>query len=105
MKRTHFRTTICLTALLALCLSSANAFAKGDSEGRGKRHKRPDFTTLDLNTDSVITLEEFSQHEIPRGDHETIFNHIDADGDGSITTQEFEDHKPPRKNKGKRDDR
>ena len=44
-----------------------------------------------------MTLEEFKQHPIPHGDHETLFNIIDSDGDGVINEQELSSHKPPRR--------
>lgn len=58
--------------------------------------KKPHFTDLDLNGDTFITLAEFKEKPIPRGDHETIFGHIDADENGEITPEEFESHRPPR---------
>lgn len=42
-----------------------------------------------------MTLEEFSQHEIPHGEHEEVFRMIDANGDGQVTEEEFLSHKPP----------
>jgi len=58
--------------------------------------QRPDFSVIDLNQDGQVTLDEFKQHRIPHGEHETVFHHIDANQDGRITRDEFENHKPPR---------
>jgi len=55
----------------------------------------PPFSEFDLNGDGVMTLEEFSEHEIPHGEHAEVFSMIDANGDGQITEEEFTSHKPP----------
>lgn len=61
-----------------------------------RQHQRPSFSALDINTDGIVELAEFELHQIPHGDHETVFNMIDTDGDSTITETEFNDHKPPR---------
>jgi len=98
--------------LLCVCLSfSAHLFAMPDAnhqqDGQYDNkpqhktpHKRPKFSTLDLDANGVITLAEFKQHQIPRGDHLTVFNHIDVDGNGEISEEEFINHRPPRPPKG-----
>ena len=75
---------------------SSQQYDQPPSDRKGP-HKRPKFSTLDLNGDGIVTLEEFKQHKIPRGDHLTVFNHIDGDGNGSISEDEFINHKPPRR--------
>lgn len=62
-------------------------------------HKRPQFSSLDLDQDGSITFEEFSKSEVPNDDYATIFGHIDANGDGILTEQEFSSHKPPRRDR------
>ena len=89
-----------LVSSMALLSIQAMAYSDDDSEKgqeRGERRGPPAFTELDLDGDGSLTLAEFQQHQIPRGDHETIFNHIDADSDGIITEEEMKNHKPPRR--------
>mgnify|MGYP000651316347 CR=1 FL=1 len=86
--------------LLALTLFTQLSYGADDNYGQSDRNDRrgpPPFSQLDLNGDSSITLDEFSQHRLPHGDHETVFNRIDSDGDGIITETELTSHKPPRK--------
>lgn len=82
--------------LAATLIISVSGFAQAE-ENRGERPQRPTFASIDINEDGKVDLEEFSEHEIPRGDHETIFNSIDTDGDGIITSDEFDNHKPPQR--------
>ncbi|WDE04070.1 EF-hand domain-containing protein [Thalassomonas viridans] len=92
--------TIKQLPLFALALCSHLSLASGNDYGQNERHERrgpPPFSQLDLDGDNGITLDEFSQHPIPRGEHETVFNHIDSNGDGTITETELTSHKPPRK--------
>jgi len=85
--------------IATLLLSSmGQAYANGGQHGRGERPQRPTFTSIDLNQDGEVNLEEFSQHEIPMGDHDTIFAEIDSNNDGFINEDEFDSHKPPRRN-------
>lgn len=98
--------------LLCVCLSfTAQLFAMPEyNRPQGEQyenksqhktpHKRPKFSTLDLDGNGLITLAEFKQHQIPRGDHLTVFNHIDVDGNGEISEEEFVNHRPPRPPKG-----
>jgi hypothetical protein len=50
-----------------------------------------------MDGNGLVTLTEFEQHDIPHGDHTTVFNDIDADGDGAISETELTSHKPPRR--------
>ncbi|MEH6348014.1 MAG: EF-hand domain-containing protein [Bermanella sp.] len=88
-----------LAASIALVSVQASAYSDNEGEDSGKRRGPPPFSELDLDGDASLTLEEFQQHQIPRGDHETIFNHIDADGDGVVTEDEMKNHKPPRRSR------
>ncbi len=96
------KTLINITLTSALALGSAQALSYDDNEGKqnGQRKGPPPFSELDLDEDGLITLEEFKQHKIPKGDHETIFSHIDADRDSVITEDELSSHKPPRHKRG-----
>lgn len=88
-------------ASLALA-TSLLFFSSGMVQAESNREappQRPSFASLDGDEDGEISFDEFSSHEVPRGDHETIFNHIDADSDGIITEEEFENHKPPQRPK------
>ena len=64
-----------------------------------KHFKKPRFSRLDLDGNSLVTLEEFQQKPIPHGDHEIVFAHIDANGNGEITEQEFDMHRPPERHR------
>lgn len=81
----------CIGFLFATFCASALA-------DNNQRHQkpRPKFSMLDLNTDGDIDFSEFASHQLPFGDHKTVFNHIDRDQNGVISKQEFADHKPPR---------
>ncbi|MBU2881725.1 EF-hand domain-containing protein [Psychrosphaera sp. B3R10] len=91
-----------MSIISATSQAAENNDRRGDKGGQGKG--RPQFSTLDLNADGDISFDEFSSHDIPHGDHETVFNNIDADQNGVISEQEFTDHKPPhgKKPKGQR---
>ena len=82
---------------LALILSFSG-LAQAENDRRGPP-ERPSFDSLDINGNAEIDFDEFSSHEIPHGDYETIFNRIDTDGDGIITNEEFDNHKPPQRQK------
>jgi Ca2+-binding EF-hand superfamily protein len=94
-----------ISILFAVFLSfSQFSFAKGRDAGLEKgqhreRPQRPAFSTLDLDGDGSVVLEEFKRQPIKRRSHEEIFGHIDADADGVISEQEFNSHKPPRRAK------
>lgn len=85
--------------LIASLLTTGHAYAQpgGDSGQSGERRGPPPFAELDLDSDSIITLDEFQQHEIPRGDHSSIFSAVDTDSDGQITEEEWSSHKPPKR--------
>lgn len=87
---------VILKGLVLSVLVSTPVLASDKQKGGGDRPQRPEFSSLDLNSDSEISFEEFSSHELPHGDHETIFNNIDTDGSGFISETEFTSHKPPR---------
>ena len=92
-------------ACLAIVLScSSSVLAEKGTENRRGHSGPPAFSSLDLDGSGAIDLNEFSQHKIPRGDHDTLFDQIDADGDGLIFENELESHVPPRHKKQKRDE-
>jgi Ca2+-binding EF-hand superfamily protein len=87
-------TLLAFCCLIAISIS-LSSHAK-ESGGKDKpQHQRPQFSSLDLDSDGSVSFAEFEQSKIPNDDHATIFGHIDADGDGVITEQEFNSHKPP----------
>jgi len=94
--KTRLLTFITLTALMATIGSTQAA-----EEHSHQKPAKPDFSTLDLNVNGEIDFDEFSSHEIPMGDHQTVFEHIDADSNGVISEEEFANHKPPRRNEHK----
>jgi hypothetical protein len=61
---------------------------------RGERRPPPPFSKLDVNGDGKLTLDEFKTHQIPRGDHETVFKGFDVSGDGVVTEEEYKNHRP-----------
>ncbi|WP_111980095.1 EF-hand domain-containing protein [Algibacillus agarilyticus] len=65
------------------------------------RSKKPMFAHLDLNSDGVITFDEFIEHKLPRGDHDSIFSHIDQNKDDQITEEEWLSHRPPKRSRAK----
>ncbi|TYK64519.1 EF-hand domain-containing protein [Colwellia echini] len=88
--------------VLAITLTiSATSIVHADNSERSKNGppQRPTFESIDINEDGEIDFDEFSSHEVPHGDYETVFNMIDIDGDGIITVEEFESHKPPKPKK------
>ncbi|WP_158967990.1 EF-hand domain-containing protein [Paraglaciecola sp. L3A3] len=94
--KTRLLTFITVTALFSFIGSSQAA----DREDR-ERPVRPSFASLDLDSDGKVVYDEFLSHEVPMGDHKTIFENIDADNDGEISEKEFTNHKPPRRNEHK----
>lgn len=86
-----------IIVVLGLLLSAFTlSYAEEQYEKEGKRPPRPDFSSVDSDSNGEVSLDEFSQQALPHGDYETIFSEIDSDSDGVITEQEYSDHKPPR---------
>ena len=83
--------------ILSMCVLTAATKTNGDErrEVVDKHRGPPAFSILDLNNDGQITLDEFSQHDIPHGSHDEIFSHIDNDQNGTIDERELFNHKPP----------
>ncbi|MCM2678529.1 EF-hand domain-containing protein [Echinimonas agarilytica] len=79
-----------------LLMSAAFGALAEPPRSHADKPERPTFSSLDVDGDGKMTLEEFSQHTIPHGKHERVFTHIDADADGVISKTEFDDHKPKR---------
>ncbi len=94
--KAQFKTILTLALFVGL---TSQVYAFDNQQEQRHKPERPSFTSIDLNGDGEVDIEEFSQHEIPRGDHQAVFSKIDLDGDGIITEQEFTDHKPPRPKK------
>jgi hypothetical protein len=84
---------IAATVMLSACVGPGPG-AGPDRPGEG-RGGPPPFSSLDLNGDGEVTLDEFKSHDIPRGDHTEVFNSIDTDADGVLTQSEFSGHRPP----------
>ena len=93
----HAKPFLPIAVLLSVMCGSVLAEPFQRTSGSEGRRGPPPFSSLDLDGDSLVTLSEFEQHEIPHGDHSTVFSHIDADDDGAITETEFTNHKPPRR--------
>jgi hypothetical protein len=84
-----------LFGFIAIILFSV--FACATENQHQNRTGPPQFSQLDLDQSGAVSLEEFKQHEIPHGDHDTAFNHIDANGDGVLTENEVSSHKPAKR--------
>ena len=90
------KTVLAITLLLVI-FSQAPAQAK--EQNRDRPGPPPAFSSIDVNGDDEINFEEFSQQELPHGDHQTIFNEIDSDNNGVISKTEFKSHRPSAKKK------
>jgi hypothetical protein len=88
-------------SLTLCCLIGVSVSLTAYAQDRGSKdkpkHERPQFSSLDLDSDESVTFAEFQQSKVPNNDHATIFGHIDTDGDGVLTEEEFTNHKPPRR--------
>ena len=86
-----------LILFIALCAVTIGLEVSAQERGQREmlRPERPQFSSLDLDEDGIVTYAEFEQSKVPNDDHAIIFGHIDADGDGEITEEEFTSHKPP----------
>lgn len=94
------KTALVATSILTMTLfHAANAQATDSDQRKSDRRGPPPFEKLDLDGDNGISLEEFSQHRIPHGDHDTVFGFIDSNADGMISQEELRSHKPPRRNR------
>ncbi len=92
-----FNLVVISSALLLSACNPPNSRGPGGPGGAegGPDRKPPPFTELDPNGDGNLTLDEFSQHPIPQGQHADIFRMIDTNGDGIITQTEYDSHEPP----------
>jgi len=73
--------------------------AQAQEQNRERPGPPPAFSSIDVNGDGEVNFDEFSQQELPHGDHQTIFNEIDSDSNGVISKAEFKNHRPSVKNK------
>ncbi|MEG3756044.1 EF-hand domain-containing protein [Psychromonas arctica] len=84
--------------LFALVLSvgvMGQSYAAGSDQG-GPQGGPPQFSSVDTNGDGELTFDEFSNQEIPHGDHQAVFDDMDSDGNGVVSENEFSNFKPPR---------
>lgn len=84
-----------------LVIFSTSVQAQGRDDERPRRGGPPEFSVVDLDSDGILTLEEFQNEELPYGDHTDLFSVIDADGNGEVSEQEWTDHKPPKRGMNK----
>lgn len=89
--------TVLATALLFVIFSQTPAQAQ--EQNRGRPGPPPAFSSIDINGDGEVDFDEFSQQDLPSGDHQTIFDEIDSDSNGVISKTEFKNHRPPAKQK------
>jgi len=94
----HSKLIILVTLLI---VGSSLAHAKKNIQNKGQEHQRPSFESIDINTDGDIDFDEFSSHELPHGDHQSIFTSIDTDNNGVISQEEFDNHIPPHPKDGR----
>lgn len=90
------KSLIAIALLTALCVGFT---AHVDAKGRENKPPRPDFSSIDSDSDGVISFAEFSEQELPPGvdDIQLIFDEIDTDKNGELSEQELQNHKPPRR--------
>jgi Ca2+-binding EF-hand superfamily protein len=79
---------------LSFILASGNAFTRNDFGGWNHGHPNMKFgfdrmQKLDANEDGVISLQEFTDARLTRGD--TLFDRLDQDNDGVISAEEYAD--------------
>jgi hypothetical protein len=67
---------------------------RSDDPHENRTRKPPVFSTVDLDGNGSITLEEFKQYKLKHNRHQRTFNRIDSDGDQLISEQELKNHKP-----------
>ncbi|MBT5330226.1 MAG: hypothetical protein HOL48_00395 [Porticoccaceae bacterium] len=86
------------SACLAGLLFAGEAAAQGGMGDRGDRPQRPDFATLDANSDGLLSLEEVQAMAATRGDQtdddrarnmDNFFGRMDSDADGMLSEEEF----------------
>jgi len=73
--------------------------AQAQEQNRDRPGPPPAFSSIDINGDGEVDFDEFSQQQLPNGDHQSIFDDIDSDSNGVISKTEFKDHRPPAKQK------
>jgi Ca2+-binding EF-hand superfamily protein len=78
---------------------ASQSYASDSKQDKGQQPTRPDFSTVDTDSDGEISLDEFSEQKLPHGDYQTIFDEMDTDGDGVVSEEEFNNFKPPRPEK------
>lgn len=55
----------------------------------------PEFSSVDLNSDKSISVEEFSKQQLPPGmEADAMFSQMDSNSDGSVSEEEFANFKP-----------
>lgn len=92
----NIRANIVVAVATGLALSS-QVYAAGHEQGNGHMPSpRPEFSSVDTNSDNEITFTEFSQQELPGGDAQSIFSEMDSNSDDVISHEEFENFEPPR---------
>jgi hypothetical protein len=87
-----------LSSLAAIAILSFAFTANVGAQERNGPPGKPDFSTIDADSDGVISYEEFSAKKPPNVDDvQSIFDEIDTDGNGEISEDEFENHTPPQR--------
>ncbi|WP_435237407.1 EF-hand domain-containing protein [Psychromonas sp. PT13] len=93
--------TIRSNLIIAMTLGftvSGQAFASNDQQQGGEGNMPPpppEFSSVDTNSDSEISLAELSTQRLPPNlDAETIFDEMDSNGDGSVSKDEYQNFKP-----------
>lgn len=84
-----------IIAIVLLLTAASVVQAKNMEHKNEGAHQRPSFESIDANVDGDVDFDEFASHELPHGDHQTVFNLIDTDNNGVISQDEFDNHKPP----------
>lgn len=104
----NIRSNVIIAMVMGFAVSSQvyaadNEWGPGNNEwGPGNMPPRPpEFSSVDTNSDSEISFDEFYEQDLPGGaDAETIFSDMDSNGDGVVSKDEFEGFRPPRPERG-----
>ena len=93
------RSNVIIAMALGLAISSSVYASDGQQgPGQGNMPQRPDFSSIDSNSDNEISESELSAMGGPSDgpDISEVFSAMDSNSDGSISESEFNNFEPPR---------
>lgn len=91
------RSNVMMAMVFGLAVSS-QAFAADNQQGQGNMPQRPDFSSIDSNSDNELSLSELSAMGGPSDgpDASEVFSAMDSNNDDAISEDEFNNFEPPR---------